>query len=332
MAGSRKTSPRRRIAWRPATQGRMDQIAARSRPHDRRSQRARSNDQEDYLRNHVDVTELVPGDVVLLRTGDLVPADLRLLDARELECDEAVLTGEAMPKTKRSEPEQEPDLIELGLRSIAYMGTTVRGGSGSGIVLQTGSRTAFGKIAVRLGERQPETVFQRGLRSFSILLVRVTALLAGGIFVANSLLGRPILESALFSLAIAVGLTPPSCCRRSSLSAWPRARAGWPASGSWSSGWSASRTSATSRSSSPTRRAPHRGPDQLQEAIDPAGRRAANVLRPWASLLFRRQLGPSRLGQRPGRSAAHRRRLPPRLPTPRPTALRSRTAADVDAG
>jgi Mg2+-importing ATPase len=156
----------------------------------------------------VDVTELVPGDVVLLRVGDLVPADLRLLDARELECDEAVLTGEAMPKTKSSEPEQQADLIELGLRSIAYMGATVRGGSGSGVVLQTGSRTAFGKIAVRLGERQPETVFQRGLRSFSILLVRVTAVLAGGIFIANSLLGRPILESALFSLAIAVGLTP----------------------------------------------------------------------------------------------------------------------------
>ena len=156
----------------------------------------------------VDVTEVVPGDVVVLRTGDLVPADLRLLEAREFECDEAVLTGEAMPKTKRPEPEQQADLVELGLRSIAYMGTTVRGGTAGGIVLQTGARTAFGKIALRLGERQPETVFQRGLRSFSILLVRVTALLAGGIFVANSLLGRPILQSALFSLAIAVGLTP----------------------------------------------------------------------------------------------------------------------------
>jgi Mg2+-importing ATPase len=156
----------------------------------------------------LDVTELVPGDVVLLRTGDLVSADLRLLEARELECDEAVLTGEAMPKTKQSDADLQTDPIELGLRSIAYMGTTVRGGSGSGVVVQTGPRTAFGKIAIRLGERQPETAFQRGLRSFSILLVRVTALLAGGIFVANSLLGRPVLESALFSLAIAVGLTP----------------------------------------------------------------------------------------------------------------------------
>jgi P-type Mg2+ transporter len=156
----------------------------------------------------VDVTELVPGDVVLLRTGDLVPADLRLLEARELECDQAVLTGEAMPKAKSAAPETGAELFELELRCAAYMGTTVRGGSGSGIVVQTGSRTAFGKIALRLGERQPETAFQRGLRGFSLLLVRVTVFLAGGIFLANLLLGRSLLESALFSLAIAVGLTP----------------------------------------------------------------------------------------------------------------------------
>jgi len=156
----------------------------------------------------VDVTELVPGDIVRLRTGDLVPADLRLIDVRELECDQAVLTGEAQPKSKVSEPEFDAEVGELGLRCAAYMGTTVRGGSGTGVVLSTGSATAFGKIAMRLGERQPETAFQRGLRSFSILLVWVTAVLSGGIFIANSLLGRPILESALFSLAIAVGLTP----------------------------------------------------------------------------------------------------------------------------
>ncbi|HSP08512.1 MAG TPA: magnesium-translocating P-type ATPase [Candidatus Dormibacteraeota bacterium] len=156
----------------------------------------------------VDVTELVPGDVVLVRPGDLVPADLRLIDARELECDQAVLTGEPMPKTKGSEPESDPSVGELGLRCAAYMGTTVRGGSGSGVVVSTGSATEFGKIALRLGERQPETAFQRGLRSFSMLLVWVTGFLAGGIFIANSLLGRPVLESALFSLAIAVGLTP----------------------------------------------------------------------------------------------------------------------------
>jgi len=156
----------------------------------------------------VDVIELVPGDIVLLRAGDLVPADLRLLEARELEFDQAILTGEAMPKTKTADPETDADAGTLGLRCAAYMGTTVRGGSGVGVVAATGSATEFGKIALHLGDRQPDTAFQRGLRSFSLLLVRVTALLAGCIFVINSLLGRPILESALFSLAIAVGLTP----------------------------------------------------------------------------------------------------------------------------
>ncbi|HET7465350.1 MAG TPA: magnesium-translocating P-type ATPase [Candidatus Dormibacteraeota bacterium] len=156
----------------------------------------------------VDVVELVPGDVVLLRTGDLVPADLRLLEARELECDQAVLTGEPMPKTKTADVETDQAAGALALRCAAYMGTTIRGGSGVGVVVATGASTEFGKIALRLGDRQPDTAFQRGLRSFSILLVRVTALLAGGIFIVNSLLGRSILESALFSLAIAVGLTP----------------------------------------------------------------------------------------------------------------------------
>ncbi|HET7419562.1 MAG TPA: magnesium-translocating P-type ATPase [Candidatus Dormibacteraeota bacterium] len=156
----------------------------------------------------VDVTNIVPGDLVQLSTGDLVPADLRLVEARELECDQAVLTGEAMPKTKSSEPDVNTEAGELGLACAAYMGTTVRGGSGAGVVVATGFGTVFGGIARRLGERQPETAFQRGLRSFSLLLVWVTAILAGGIFLANSLLGRPILESALFSLAIAVGLTP----------------------------------------------------------------------------------------------------------------------------
>ncbi len=156
----------------------------------------------------VDVTEIVPGDVVLLRTGDLVPADVRLTEARELEFDQSVLTGEAMPKTKGTDPETDADAGVMNLRCVAYLGTTVRGGLGTGIVVATGPATEFGKIAMRLGERQPETAFQRGLRSFSILLVWVTALLAGGIFVANTLLGRSVLESALFSLAIAVGLTP----------------------------------------------------------------------------------------------------------------------------
>ena len=155
----------------------------------------------------VDVVELVPGDVVRLGVGDVVPADLRLLEANGLECDEGVLTGESLPAEKQCAPDERRS-SPLDLRSCAFMGTVVRSGNGLGVVVETASRTAFGRIAVRLGDRQPQTAFQIGLRSFSLLLVRVTAVLATTILVVNLALGRGVLASVLFALAIAVGLTP----------------------------------------------------------------------------------------------------------------------------
>jgi Mg2+-importing ATPase len=154
----------------------------------------------------VDVTELVPGDVVRLGVGDVVPADLRLLDAEGLECDEAVLTGEPLPVHKTAGPA--PSGSGLDLPSCALMGTVVHAGTGQGVVVRTGPGTAFGRIAMRLGERHEQTAFQRGLRDFSALLVRVTGVLAVAIFTINAVLGRSLLESGLFALAIAVGLTP----------------------------------------------------------------------------------------------------------------------------
>ena len=151
--------------------------------------------------------DIVPGDVVHLRVGDVVPADLRLLEAHELECDESVLTGESQAAAKTAEA-QPPGDSPLDLPSCAFMGTLVRGGDGRGVVVRTGSRTAFGAIALRLGERQGQTSFQQGLQAFSRLLATVTAVLAGSIFVINAALGRSLLQSALFALAIAVGLTP----------------------------------------------------------------------------------------------------------------------------
>jgi Mg2+-importing ATPase len=155
----------------------------------------------------VDVTEIVPGDVVRLAVGDVVPADVRLLHTDGLECDEAVLTGESLPAEKRSDPVTESE-SSLDLASCAFMGTVVRDGSGLGVVVSTGASTEFGAIALQLGERQPQTAFQLGLRDFSLLLVRVTAVLAGTILVINVVLGRSLLGSVLFALAIAVGLTP----------------------------------------------------------------------------------------------------------------------------
>ena len=154
----------------------------------------------------VDVTELVPGDVVALGVGDVVPADLRLLEANGLACDEAVLTGESLPAAKTAAPARGNGPLELP--SCALMGTVVHSGSGRGVVVGTGAATAFGRIALRLGDRHAATAFEVGLRAFSRLLVRVTAVLTVSIFVINVALRRPLLEAALFALAIAVGLTP----------------------------------------------------------------------------------------------------------------------------
>ncbi len=155
----------------------------------------------------VDVTALVPGDVVDLRLGDIVSADIRLLQASGLECDESVLTGESLPVEKNTAPVPAgTPLAELS--GCALMGTVVHAGSARGVVTATGAGTRFGGIAAGLGAHQTETQFQMGLRRFSMLLVYVAAALTVSIFVINVVLHRPILAALLFSLAIAVGITP----------------------------------------------------------------------------------------------------------------------------
>ncbi len=155
----------------------------------------------------IDVTDLVPGDVVRLTIGQVVPADVRIIAASSLECDEGVLTGESLPADKATVPV--PGHVALGdLSSCAFMGTVVSNGDGEGVVVATGRSTEFGKIAAGLSEHQEVTEFQTGLRHFSVLLVQVAGVLTTSIFVINLILQRPLLESLLFSLAIAVGITP----------------------------------------------------------------------------------------------------------------------------
>jgi Mg2+-importing ATPase len=161
----------------------------------------------DATQRLVDVTTLVPGDVVALRVGDVVPADLRLVDVNQLECDEAVLTGESMPAAKLVTPCVSIESV-VDLPSCAFMGTVVHQGSGTGVVVSTGAATAFGTIATGLGERQAETAFQVGLREFSGLLVKVAGALTVSIFIINVAFSRPLVDALLFSLAIAIGITP----------------------------------------------------------------------------------------------------------------------------
>jgi P-type Mg2+ transporter len=130
-----------------------------------------------------------------------------LLRADSLECDESVLTGESLPVDKQTDPIEAPE-SPLALPSCVFMGTVVQEGSGQAVIVETGADTEFGAIAGRLGEAQPETGFQAGLRAYSKMLVAVTLIMAVTILGVNLLLGHPAIESILFALSIAVGLTP----------------------------------------------------------------------------------------------------------------------------
>ena len=155
----------------------------------------------------LEVTELVPGDIVRLTLGDIIPADIRLISVVGLECDESVLTGESLPVDKQCGPVTAgTPLAEL--TSCALMGTVVNAGSGCGVVVSTGARAEFGQIAAGLSSHQLDTEFQVGLRKFSMLLVYVAGALTTSIFVLNVTLHKPIMDALLFSLAIAVGITP----------------------------------------------------------------------------------------------------------------------------
>lgn len=151
--------------------------------------------------------EIVPGDVVLLAAGSLIPADGLVLEARDFFVNQAVLTGETFPVEKK--PGMAPETASLPERTNSvFMGTSVRSGSAKVLIVETGLRTAFGQIAQRLTLRPPETEFERGIKRLGYLLTEVMLLLVLGIFAFNVFFHKPVLDSLLFSIALAVGLTP----------------------------------------------------------------------------------------------------------------------------
>jgi Mg2+-importing ATPase len=155
----------------------------------------------------IPVEEIVPGDIILLKAGDVIPGDCMLIESRDLFVDEAALTGETYPQDKASGtlPEETP----LSQRTnTLFMGTHVVSGSAKAIVVHTGRGTEFGKVSERLALRPPVTEFEVGVRRFGYFLMEVTLMLVILIFAFNVYLARPVLDSFLFSLALAVGLTP----------------------------------------------------------------------------------------------------------------------------
>jgi P-type Mg2+ transporter len=151
--------------------------------------------------------DVVPGDIALLAAGDSIPGDCLVLESNDLSVDEAALTGETYPADKTNDVLPEETGLSQRTNTL-YMGTHVISGSATALVVKTGKQTEFGKVSERLKLRPPETEFEHGLSKFGYFLMEVTLILVVLIFVANVYLHRPVLESFLFSLALAVGLTP----------------------------------------------------------------------------------------------------------------------------
>jgi Mg2+-importing ATPase len=159
-------------------------------------------------KHSIDTRELVPGDLVILAVGDVVPADIRLLQADELQTNESVLTGESNPVDKVTVPIELDSPLPHQLSNTALMGSEVMTGSGSGLVVATGGRTYFGRVASSLSLLPPKTDFQKNIAHFGSFLVKLILILTVFVFIVNSFLGRGILEALLFSLALAVGIIP----------------------------------------------------------------------------------------------------------------------------
>ncbi len=160
------------------------------------------------VKKEINSVELVPGDLVLVQIGDKIPADMRLLSTEEFQVDESTLTGESLPVSKTLALLGSSHLSAVEIRNMRLMGAIVTSRHAIGIVTATGSNTMLGKTSSSLGARLPETDFERSIRKFGSMLIRITVLMTVFVFIVNYLLGRGLLSSFLFALALAVGITP----------------------------------------------------------------------------------------------------------------------------
>ncbi|WP_394515934.1 magnesium-translocating P-type ATPase [Pantoea sp. SGAir0430] len=177
----------------------------------------RESVQQAPQKQEVDITSLVPGDIIYLSAGDLVPADVRLLDSRDLFISQAILTGESLPVEKydvtghvaskqASASDKDASLLELG--SVCLMGTNVSSGSAKAVVVATGGETYFGSLAKSIVGNRTQTAFDRGVNSVSWLLIRFMLVMVPVVLLINGLTKGDWLDASLFALAVAVGLTP----------------------------------------------------------------------------------------------------------------------------
>ena len=165
---------------------------------------------EDRLNGFIEIPieQLVPGDIVRLSAGDMIPADLRLLAAKDLFINQSALTGEAMPAEKSAAPRIGEIADPFDRPNLCFMGGSVVSGYGGGVIVHTGARTYFGQLADRIGGRRELTSFDKGVNHFTWLMIRFMMVMAPAVFLINGVSKHNWLEALLFAMAVAVGLTP----------------------------------------------------------------------------------------------------------------------------
>ncbi|MDR3591802.1 MAG: magnesium-translocating P-type ATPase [Negativicutes bacterium] len=162
----------------------------------------------DGAKKDIPLDEIVPGDIIFLAAGDIVPGDARIISAKDLYVNQASLTGESFPAEKSADPAARADASLTEMPHAVFMGSNVTSGLATAVVAATGRQTEIGKIANTLALAPPETEFQRGIREFSLMLMKVIIVLVLIIFFINAFQKHNIFESFLFALAISVGITP----------------------------------------------------------------------------------------------------------------------------
>ena len=163
--------------------------------------------ERDGKERELSAEELVRGDVILLRVGDLVPADCYLLSASGLTANESALTGETFPAEKRAGA-LDAGTVLAKRSNCLYMGTGIKTGSGRAVVVHTAQESEFGKISASVQSKEKPTDFERGVQSFGAFLIRITVVMLAAIFLFNILMKKPLFDSFMFALALSVGLTP----------------------------------------------------------------------------------------------------------------------------
>ncbi len=164
--------------------------------------------QRDGQKMEIPLKDLVPGDIVYLSAGDMVPADVRLLSAKDLFLNQAALTGESLPVEKTPAPVDERQQNPLEMGNLCFQGSNVESGAGTAVVVNTGSETYFGTLAASIVGQRQLTSFDKGINSFTWLMISFMLVMVPLVFLFNGLSKHNWLEAFLFALAVAVGLTP----------------------------------------------------------------------------------------------------------------------------